>query len=77
MTTNELTASLNVIKKELEKIGAISLDIQPYTNKISIHLYERDLPQGERNYSDNDEFIRESVNVDGVEFFRLLDKVEE
>ena len=74
MTMSELTASLKVIEKELAKIGCIGCDIQPYTNKISIHLHERELPEGERKISDNYEYDRESVMVDGVEFFRLVEK---
>ena len=74
MTMSELTASLKVIEKELAKIGCIGCDIQPYTNKISIHLHERELPEGERKISDNYEYDRESVMVDGIEFFRLVEK---
>ena len=74
MTMSELTASLKVIEKELAKIGAIGCDIQPYTNKISIHLHERELPEGERKISDNYEYDRESVMVDGIEFFRLIER---
>ena len=74
MTMNELTASLKVIEKELAKIGCIGCDIQPYTNKISIHLHERELPEGERKISDNYEYDRESVMVDGIEFFRLIER---
>ena len=74
MTMSELTASLKVIEKELAKIGCIGCDIQPYTNKISIHLHERELPQGERIISDNYEYDRESVMVDGIEFFRLIER---
>lgn len=74
MTMSELTASLKVIEKELAKIGCIGCDIQPYTNKISIHLHERELPEGERKISDNYEYDRESVMVDGIEFFRLVER---
>lgn len=74
MTMSELTASLKVIEKELAKIGCIGCDIQPYTNKISIHLHGRELPQGERKISDNYEYDRESVMVDGIEFFRLIER---
>ena len=74
MTTSELTASLKVIEKELAKIGCIGCDIQPYNNKISIHLHERELPEGERKISDNYEYDRESVMVDGIEFFRLIER---
>lgn len=74
MTMSELTASLKVIEKELAKIGCIGCDIQPYTNKISIHLHERELPEGERKISDNYEYDRESVMVDGIEFFRLIER---
>ena len=76
MTMNELTASLKVIEKELAKIGCIGCDIQPYNNKISVHLHERELPQGERKISDNYDFDRESVFVDGIEFFRLIERGE-
>ena len=76
MTMNELTESLKVIEKELAKIGCIGCDIQPYNNKISVHLHERELPQGERKISDNYDFDRESVFVDGIEFFRLIERGE-